>query len=286
MTNLYGFTPGCPSRMRRFPAWRTPVGMLLSVALHACGAHETEVKVPQPAAQASPVFTGWYFAPYVAPPVPTSSAQMPPGVRPPPECAALGIPNEPDRVFEHDGKYCGCHEGKAHCRDTNDMCFNEGVWHDKGAEFQIGGRICDCRKPPQWDCGVYSRGCSEIGLVTVIEFDLGSARLSASAGMRIDKIVQDLVNAPLRLVALQAQAASNEPNPTSLARSRANAVRAELVRKGIDERRILMKIFGSAPIPIPHDIHVKPCTDTSALNAVPRVVYAVGTEKEIPSEWR
>lgn len=127
---------------------------------------------------------------------------------------------------------------------------------------------------------------TELVLITVIKFDLGSARLSASTGVLIDKIVQDLESAPLHRIALQAQAASNEPDPTNLARSRANAVRAELVRKGIDERRILVKIFGSAPIPIPSDTHVNSCTDTTALNAVPRVAYTIGTDAEIPIEWR
>lgn len=238
--------------------------MLLSVFVHACSARETEVKVqPQP--------------------LPAPSAQAPPGVRSPPTCAEFGIPNEPDRVFEHDGKYCGCHDGKAHCRDTNDQCFHEGVWHNKGAEFQKGKPRCTCESPPVWSChSIATLLEHKLTFLNVIEFERGSAQLPADAEVHIQRMIEELRLRPNQPLTLEAHADPNELEPTKIAQARADAVRAVLLKRGVKRQKIIIQNLDTKPVFFLSQLQMPPHADVSARNTGAKIIYYVGEAN--PSE--
>ena len=215
-----------PSKRLYFPTWWPLVGALFGCSLSGCSTHDTEVRVQ-------------------APPLPPPSVQALPSVRPPPTCAELGIPNEPDQVFEHDGKYCGCHEGKAHCRDTNDKCFHDGVWYDEGAVFPKGQgkpQCTICLSPSAWNCVSLVRPIEyKVTLLNDIHFEIGSAQLPADADFDIQRMIEQLRALPKQRLTLEAHADPNEPEPAKIAQRRAEAVRAVLLKRGVTPQRIIIK---------------------------------------------
>jgi hypothetical protein len=185
-------------------------------------------------------------------------------------------------TFNYEGQLCACYKQRLYCHDASDRrCFSDGEWFEPGAKppghDDGSGLSCRCvsnpTSPPRWSC--VENGLCPAGRVLLgLRFMPGSATLSAEDHVKLEGLVQGLAIRKRRRVTLEGHADASEGGAAvQLAQRRAEAVRAAMVKLGVDRSRITITNSGTNPVPAPSGL--PPACDASGfiVHPGPSVVF-------------
>jgi hypothetical protein len=198
-------------------------------------------------------------------------------------CVVGGVEYGPDRAFPYEGRLCGCYEGQLSCNELSEArCFRDGKWYAEGLAVSLSNRLqtCGCSRAPVWTCWerrLPLEECPKVELLRVVRFELGSSALSADAQQLVEGVANELKRNPDVRATLEAHADPNEePRASFTALRRGEAVRTALVKLGVNPRRIDIMNLGTKPVPIPPQLRIPSCSDTSAFNPGPFIAINLG----------
>lgn len=170
------------------------------------------------------------------------------GVRPAVSWTASGCLHDgqsfgADTAFSFSDHFCGCHQGRVSCRTAEGSCFYRGNWAAEGTTVPVG-RSClqrQCRER-QW----HWIGTECFGLLGMVKFRTGTLEVDA-AGASLEDLASRVKRSDKHFDVV-GRADPGESDAAKLASDRAAFVWRELVRLGVDARRIHPRAANAGPL--------------------------------------